>query len=143
MVKTKKANKIQSKLSIWFIIILIVLILAEITAAYLLIQRLWILIFYTSAIQWGAGVSMFILAFYNLFLVYSIYLIFRKRKKAINITITAAIFSIIFNLWYYVIGNYIIYHQIDYLPFTIDLIISTIIICYFIKSERVKKTFTR
>jgi len=139
--KRKRKTAGTNKLGGWLVVVLIALILLELSAVYLLAQRIGTALTYS--VQWGVYVSMFILLIYSILLLYSIYLILEKKKKAINLSIAALFFAVIFDIWYFVIGNYIFNKPLDFLSFLMNFVIVLVIIIYLKRSKRVKKTLTR
>ena len=145
----KKRKKIQRNASMpgWLVLVVIVFTISALNFSYLLIQRIiWL---FTRTIGTGVYISMFLLLIYCYFMWSSIYLILKKRKKAVKFSIIALITGFIFGLWFYLIGR-IIFTQftrftlINGIPVILfNLILIIIIIFYLKKSKRVKATLTR
>lgn len=147
MAKKKTQSKSAKKgIGGWIIVILIAFIISALNALYLIAQRVsWVL---TQNIEWGVKVSLFLLIIYFALICCSIYLILRKKKKAVETSITALIFGMIFLLWYYLIGRIVFsYDKIMIIAGIFSILVNfaiiILIIFYLKKSKRVKSTFTR
>ena len=145
--RNKKVKKNLKGISGWLAVILIVFIISALNNSYLLIQRIiWL---FTKIIGPGVYISMFLLLIYSSLMWYSIYLILKKKKKAIKFSIIALITGFISGLWFYLIGRIIltqftrltIINGISTILFNLILILA--IISYLKKSKRVKNTLVR
>ena len=145
--KRKQVRRNLKGIAGWLAVVLIIFIISALNNSYLLIQRIvWM---FTMTIGLGVYISMLILLVYSFLIWYSVYLILKKRKKAVKLSIIALIAGFIFGLWFYLIGKIIftkftkliIISGIPVILFNLILIIA--IISYLKKSKRVKATLIR
>jgi hypothetical protein len=133
----------------WLAVIVILFVLSLLSALYLLIQRIiWI---FTIQVGTGVYISSILLLIFCTLTAYSLFLIFKKKKKAIKFSIIALFAGFLFNLWFYLIGQLIFYpgqektQVITNGVYTniLNLALVFVIISYFRKSKRVKNTFVK
>jgi len=142
--KKQKINKIGG----WLILIIAIFILSALLSAYLLLHRLiWI---FTLNVGIGVYISMFFLLVYSVLIWYSIYLILRKKRKAVNMSIIAMSAGLIFILWFFLIGQLIFtnYDKVLIWIYGIIYLVSNLVLAILISvylkiSKRVKKTFVK
>lgn len=145
--KTKKGIRKINGLGGWLIVALIVLVFYYLSALYLLIEKLGRIILFNAG--FGVYVSGFLLLFSCFFLLYSIILILEQKKKAKELTLIALLISLIFSVWYNILGPIIFYSAYktllieNFSSFLINFLIFFVLIAYFKKSERVKNTFVK
>ena len=142
----KKSLKGQiNKIGGWLILVLIICIYSAISALYLLMNKL--VAIFTKTISTGVYIStLFLITYLGLILI-TIFFIMKKRKKTIKIFIITAIVGAIFSLWHSLIGPLIYFPDLkietiiyNLLIVIINLVILLLVLFYFLRSKRVKRT---
>lgn len=142
--KTKKKGKKLQGINGWLAIVLAIFILSAINSIILLNQKISVLVYLSFRI--GVLISAVLLFVYCFFILFSIFLMLKKKKIAVKISITTLIIGIIFLIWYDIVGMIIFYGKLilaDLINFLINLVIMIVVILYLKKSKRVKNTLVK
>lgn len=139
----KKRNKGPKGIGGWLLVILISCILSAISNLPVLIQKIVAL---AAQFRIGVLISAALLLIYEIFIWMTISGIFKKKKLAIKWYLYSFIAGALFVIWYYLVSWFIYYPdktmQIiqNFIIVFVNIIITFLILKYFLKSKRVKNT---
>jgi hypothetical protein len=133
----------------WLLIILFIFCISALNSLWLLIIRIQSLL--SNPYLPGVWISSIIFFAYLILILYAIYLIISRKKKAVKISIYAMAVGIASSLWYDVLGRAIFLESPDKpdlmiigaASFILNLVISIAIINYFQKSVNHKFILVR